>query len=116
MYRAKAAGGGIEVYAADQDDHSLEQVLLAGELHTAIDTGELVLHYQPKADLATGTVRSVEALVRWQHPSRGLLSPAEFLPLAEQHGLMRRLTMRVLEIATAQPRTGSAPAGRCASP
>jgi diguanylate cyclase len=102
LYRAKAAGGGSELYASDRDDYSLHQVVLAGELRGAVDNGQLVVHYQPKADLPSGAVRSVEALVRWEHPSRGLLAPAVFLPIAEEHGLMRRLTLRVLGLATAQ--------------
>jgi diguanylate cyclase (GGDEF)-like protein len=101
MYRAKAAGGGVEVYA-DRDENRLDRVVLLGELHAALDGEQLVLHYQPKADLATGDVAAVEALIRWQHPTRGLLPPAAFLPLAEQHGLMHRLTLRVLEQSAAQ--------------
>jgi diguanylate cyclase len=102
LYRAKAAGGECELYASAGDDGSLDRVVLAGELRVALDDGQFVLHYQPKADLVTGEVRSVEALVRWQHPTRGLLMPAVFLPLAEEHGLMRRLTLWVLELATTQ--------------
>jgi EAL domain-containing protein (putative c-di-GMP-specific phosphodiesterase class I) len=67
-----------------------------------MEQGELVLHYQPKASLKGGEVRSVEALVRWQHPDRGLLSPGEFLPLAEHTGLMRPLTLYVLDRALGQ--------------
>jgi diguanylate cyclase len=102
LYRAKAAGGGSELYASERDEDSLDRVVLAGELRAALDDGQLVVHYQPQADLTTGAVHSVEALVRWQHPTRGLLAPAVFLPLAEEHGLMRRVTLRVLELATAQ--------------
>ena len=71
----------------------------SGELHDALDAGQLVLHYQPKADLATGAVRGVEALVRWQHPQRGLLGPDHFLPLMEHSGLTRALTAFVLDRA-----------------
>jgi len=102
MYSAKANGGGIEVYATGGDEHSLDRVVLAGELRAGLDRDELVLHYQPKADLATGAVTSAEALLRWRHPSRGLLAPAAFLPLAEQHGLMRQITLQVLDRALAQ--------------
>jgi diguanylate cyclase (GGDEF)-like protein len=102
MYRAKATGGGVQRYAPEHDENTRDRVVLAGELRTALDRDELVLHYQPKADLATGRVTSVEALLRWRHPTRGLLDPAAFLPLAEQHGLMRRLTVRVLELALHQ--------------
>jgi diguanylate cyclase (GGDEF)-like protein len=102
LYRAKAAGGGADLYATERDDRSLERVVLAGQLRAALDEDQLVLHYQPKADLVTGAVGSVEALVRWEHPSRGLLGPADFLPLAEEQGLMRGVTLRVLELAAAQ--------------
>jgi diguanylate cyclase (GGDEF)-like protein/PAS domain S-box-containing protein len=75
-----------------------------GQLRRAIEDGQLVLHYQPWLDLHTGMVNEVEALVRWQHPTRGLLSPAEFLPLAEQSGLIRALDVAVLDLACAQVR------------
>ena len=65
----------------------------------ALEAGELVLHYQPQADLRTGVVRGVEALVRWDHPERGLLGPGHFLPLVEQSGLTRALTAFVLDRA-----------------
>lgn len=63
-----------------------------------------MLHYQPKAELATGRVQSVEALARWQHPERGLLGPGDFVPLAERTGLIRPLTLAVLDTALAQAR------------
>jgi diguanylate cyclase (GGDEF)-like protein len=110
MYEAKRARTGHEVYLPARDRHSRERLALVGELRGAIDAGQLVLHYQPKAELATGQVRGVEALVRWAHPRRGLLAPAEFLPIAEQSGLTRALTAfvidRVLEEITEQRREG----------
>jgi diguanylate cyclase len=102
MYRAKAAGGGVEIYAAQHDPHTAERVMLAGELRAALDSDQLTLHYQPKVDVRTGAVTSVEALVRWRHPTRGVLPPARFLHLAEQNRLMRPLTLRVLELALEQ--------------
>ncbi len=99
MYEAKRTRTGHEVYLASRDMHSRGRLELLGELRDALEAGELVLHYQPKAEISTGTVRGVEALVRWQHPQRGLLAPAEFLPLAEQSGLGRALTAFVLELA-----------------
>ena len=75
---------------------------------------ELVLHYQPKVDLATGEVAGVEALLRWQHPTRGLIPPSEFIPLAEQTGLIHSLTRRVLRLAL-EPAAGVA-AGGCDIP
>jgi EAL domain-containing protein (putative c-di-GMP-specific phosphodiesterase class I) len=73
-----------------------------GELRSAIDIGELVLHYQPKVEAATGELVGVEALVRWRHPTRGLLYPADFLLLAERSGLILELTDRVLEQGVTQ--------------
>ncbi|MEZ0294776.1 MAG: EAL domain-containing protein, partial [Solirubrobacteraceae bacterium] len=70
-----------------------------GELGAALEAGQLVLHYQPQAELRTGRVRGVEALVRWEHPERGLLGPSHFLPLVEQSGLTRALTAFVLDRA-----------------
>jgi diguanylate cyclase (GGDEF)-like protein len=99
MYEAKRMRTGHEVYVAGRDRHSRERLALIGELHGALDAGELVLHYQPKAEIATGAVRSVEALVRWQHPQHGLLGPSHFLPLVEQSGLTRALTAFVLDQA-----------------
>src|SRR6185312_11581108 len=67
------------------------------QLRETIYSRQLVLHYQPKVDSKTSAVSGVEALVRWKHPERGLLSPEVFLPLAEDAGLMRELTIAVLE-------------------
>src|SRR6185369_13324692 len=74
------------------------------ELRHAIDQEQLVLHYQPQVELATGELRGVEALVRWQHPERGLLSPDVFIPQAERYGFMRPLTTWVLRTALDQVR------------
>ena len=102
MYEAKRMRTGHEVYLPGRDRHSRERLALVGELHGALEAGELVLHYQPKAEIRTGAVRSVEALVRWQHPERGLLGPGHFLPLVEQSGLTRALTAFVLDRALAE--------------
>jgi diguanylate cyclase (GGDEF)-like protein/PAS domain S-box-containing protein len=102
MYSAKARGVGAEVYSASRDGHSRARLALIGELPDAIESGQVVVHYQPKFDLATGQIAGAEALVRWDHPQFGLLGPGAFLPLAEQTGLMRPLTMRVLDDALAQ--------------
>jgi EAL domain-containing protein (putative c-di-GMP-specific phosphodiesterase class I) len=75
---------------------------LLGELRRAITEHELVLHYQPKLDLRTKRIDRVEALVRWQHPTHGLVPPAEFIPLAEQTGLINPLTHYVLDEALSQ--------------
>jgi diguanylate cyclase (GGDEF)-like protein len=99
MYEAKRMRTGHEVYLAGRDRHSRQRLALVGELGAALEAGQLVLHYQPKADLRTGAVRGVEALVRWDHPERGLLGPGHFLPLVEQSGLTRALTAFVLDRA-----------------
>jgi len=102
MYEAKRQHTGVELYCAERDAHSRDRLALFGELRQAIDDDQLVVHYQPQRDLRSGRVTSVEALVRWEHPQRGLLGPGEFIPLAEQTDLMRPLTLHVLDRALAQ--------------
>ena len=102
MYQAKETRSGIETYDPERDPHSTQRLSLFGQLRRAIEDDELVLHYQPKVDLSTGHVAGVEALVRWEHPDRGLLPPDTFVPLAEQTGLMKSLTAAVLEQALRQ--------------
>ena len=102
MYVAKGDHSGVELYQVEQDRHSVQRLALAGELRRAIENGELLLHYQPKVDVATGRVVGVEALVRWQHPSLGLIMPADFVPMAEHTGLITPLTHEVLTIALEQ--------------
>jgi diguanylate cyclase (GGDEF)-like protein len=106
MYQAKAAAGSdYKVYTPERDPHSTERLELTGELRRAIKEGELVLHYQPKIELQSRKVTGVEALVRWRHPKRGLLSPETFLPLAERSGMMKALTAEVIQMALRQCRT-----------
>jgi diguanylate cyclase (GGDEF)-like protein len=102
MSWAKHGHNRVAVYASDNDHHSTARLELLGELRVAIEQGQLVLHYQPKLDLVTGEVRGVEALVRWQHPERGLLAPDTFLPTAERTGLINPLTDYVLDMALAK--------------
>ncbi|MCC7151806.1 MAG: EAL domain-containing protein [Rubrivivax sp.] len=102
MYRSKTRGGGIDIYTPSDLAHTREQVQLASELSLALKNEEILLHYQPKMDIRSGQTTSVEALIRWQHPVHGLLPPARFLPVAERHGLMRMLTLRVLALALQQ--------------
>jgi diguanylate cyclase (GGDEF)-like protein len=102
MYVAKSSRSGVETYAADRDVNSTGRLGLLGELRRAVDEGQLELHYQPKVHVEDGSVAGVEALVRWRHPTRGLVLPDEFIPLAEQSGLMQRLTDLVLEEALTQ--------------
>jgi diguanylate cyclase (GGDEF)-like protein len=97
MYVAKRGRHGFEVWAPDGTPASRDRLEILEQLRTALDDDQLDVHYQPKLDLRTGRVIGVEALVRWNHPERGLLYPDVFLPLAEQAGLMRRLALRVLE-------------------
>jgi diguanylate cyclase (GGDEF)-like protein len=99
MYEAKESTSRIEMYSPDIDHYTPDRLELAGELRRAIEQNQLLLHCQPKVDLTTGTVVGVEALVRWQHPVRGLMFPDEFIPLAEQTGIIRPLTTWVLDEA-----------------
>lgn len=101
MYAAKELQLPV-AYSAEHDHYSPDRLALLGELEGAIEGGQLVVHFQPVADVRTGEVRQLEALVRWQHPDRGLLPPAEFVPLAEQAGMINLLTMSVLRIAVRQ--------------
>lgn len=105
MYRAKRQHSGPAVYGSGDDEERRNSVKVTAELRSAIDRGDLVVHYQPKVELATGLVDSVEALVRWQHPVRGLLPPDEFIALAERTGLIRDLTTWVLHTALRQHAT-----------
>jgi diguanylate cyclase (GGDEF)-like protein len=104
MYVAKSGRLGFQVYAPAYDQHSRSRLALLGELRRAIDEGQLVLHFQPKIDLASGQVAGMEALLRWQHPSRTLLPPAAFVPFAEHTGLIRPLTAFILDAALRQSR------------
>ena len=102
MYVAKSRRTVVERYDPHEDRNSTRRLEMVGELRTAISSGEIVLYYQPKLDLSTGTVTDVEALVRWIHPRLGLVSPAEFVPLAEHTGLIRPLTAHLLRTAACQ--------------
>jgi diguanylate cyclase (GGDEF)-like protein len=103
MYAAKRAGRSrIRVFSPDLRAAVQQKVLVAEELREAIEAGQLVLHYQPVVHLHTGQVDGVEALVRWQHPERGLLPPGEFIAVAEEYELIDPLTRWVLGAATRQ--------------
>ncbi len=97
MYAAKQAHTGVEPYRTELDTHSLHRLTLLGELRTALEEGQLTLYFQPQADVRTRHVVGFEALVRWHHPLRGLVSPDAFIGLAERAGLMGALTSYVLE-------------------
>ncbi len=102
MYVAKGRQSGVEVYDAEQDQNSRRRLSLLSELRTAIGSGEVVLYYQPKINLATEAVTGLEALVRWHHPTYGLITPEEFVPFAEHTGLINPLTSFVLRTAVSQ--------------
>jgi diguanylate cyclase (GGDEF)-like protein/PAS domain S-box-containing protein len=102
MYSAKRRRSGIAIFTRHDDDRALDRLKMASALPSAIANDELVLHYQPQIHVPSGAVNGVEALVRWQHPERGLLYPDLFLPLAEEIGMMDRLTDWVLRVAIRQ--------------
>ena len=102
MYLAKERNSGIERYTPDADRNSAERLALASDLRTAVMRGELELHYQPKVRLTDEKTIGMEALARWAHPRRGMLTAAEFVGLAEQSHLISELTEQVLEMALAQ--------------
>ena len=105
MYRAKADGGNdYRLYAPIMSERSRERLLIAGDLRRAIDRGELVVHYQPQIDIDSGLVVGAEALVRWQHPHRGLVPPGLFLPVAEEDGSILEIDRWVLRTACEQTR------------
>jgi len=108
MYQGKRGAADIVVYTGERMAHATQWLVVQAELRHALERDELVLHYQPKVRLSDGLVTGVEALVRWQHPERGLLPPAAFLPAAEQSGLIEPLTAWVLQQALADQRDWTA--------
>lgn len=105
MYQAKQAGGGChQFYRPDMNSDALRRIGLGVALQRAIRDTELELHYQPQLDLLSGRVTGLEALVRWRHPDRGLVPPDQFIPLAEELGLMVPMGDWILETACNQLR------------
>jgi diguanylate cyclase (GGDEF)-like protein len=102
MYDAKRTQSIVSAYRSEADPNSRERLALIDVLRDAISSRTLILHYQPTLDMHTGTINGVEALVRWPHPSLGLLYPDAFIPLAEQNGMMPQLTRAVLDMAVGQ--------------
>lgn len=105
MYAAKDTKAGAVLYRPEMHTEDASRLLLLGDLRRALDASDqLTVHYQPKVGLNAGEVLGVEALVRWQHPDRGMISPASFVPMAETTGLINRLTLHILRICIGQTR------------
>ena len=105
MYCAKHDGRDkVQCYAPGMNEGISNKVRLDSDLHRALALGQFELHYQPKVDTATGAVRSAEALIRWRHPIRGLIAPSEFIPVAEECGLIAQISAWVLGEACRQTR------------
>ncbi|MBT0773833.1 EAL domain-containing protein [Kineosporia sp. J2-2] len=105
MYVAKGRSTGVAGYDPRDDVNTIERLALLGDLRRALSNDELFLVYQPKISLTDGALGSVEALLRWRHPVRGMVPPDKFIPLAENTGLIGTLTKHVLDTALAQART-----------
>lgn len=97
MYRAKRSGGGVRLYDPELHNEVIRSVQLAHDLQHALQHDELVIFYQPIVNINAQRVAMVEALLRWQHPTHGMLSPGVFLPVAEEHGLMQQLDLYVIQ-------------------
>lgn len=105
MYAKRMGGDRIEAYRANTSELGVSQNTLNVDLERAIDQRELQMHFQPIYDLASGELAGAEALMRWNHPNRGAISPEEFIPLAERSGLIERLGQVVIEQTAMQLRT-----------
>ncbi|SFU79466.1 putative bifunctional diguanylate cyclase/phosphodiesterase [Pseudoduganella namucuonensis] len=110
MYRAKQQGGDtdgehVAFYSRDMNQGMQERMRIESGLRAALGSGQLELHYQPKFSISSGQIIGAEALVRWRHPERGLVPPAEFIPLAEATGLVVQVGEWVLEAACSQAQT-----------
>jgi diguanylate cyclase (GGDEF)-like protein/PAS domain S-box-containing protein len=105
VHQAKRTGVGYALYSAEQEEvYNPTRLLLLSDLRQASEHEQLLLHYQPKIEMTSGAIHQVEALIRWQHPQRGVLPPDKFLPLAEESGLMKPLSQWVLNEAIRQCR------------
>ncbi len=104
MYFAKSTGSEFARYEPTLDENRSEMFALVGELRGAVERGELLLYFQPQMNLTTGDVPSVEALIRWLHPRRGLIQPDSFVPIVQETSLIKQLTQFVLDEALRQCR------------
>jgi diguanylate cyclase (GGDEF)-like protein/PAS domain S-box-containing protein len=104
MYRARERGDDCQYYSADMTASAAERLALENDLRRALERHELLLHYQPQVSLASGAITGIEALIRWRHPMHGMISPAKFIPLAEQTGLILAIGEWVLRQACVQAR------------
>jgi diguanylate cyclase (GGDEF)-like protein len=103
MYSVKSSGkANYRFYDPDYFERARTRLQIENELRHAIDTDQFVMYYQPRADIATGSLRSMEALVRWAHPSKGLISPEQFIPIANETGLISKLGELVIDKVCAQ--------------
>jgi diguanylate cyclase (GGDEF)-like protein len=102
MYRAKRGSGGYQFYEAGMEASISEHLRMDSSLRRALERNELLVYYQPKADTSSGRITGMEALVRWKHPVRGMISPLEFIPLAEETGIIKPIGEFVLRTACAQ--------------
>ena len=102
LHKAKGTNSGYAVFDPAMNVEALERLDLEGDLRRAVDRGEFVVYYQPKVELSTGRIIGAEALVRWQNPQRGMVSPAKFIPVAEETGLIRQIGGWVLREACLQ--------------
>ena len=116
MYEAKVTRAGAQLYDAQRDEFSRQRLRMGEELRRALHKGHIVVWYQPKVDAVTQMVIGMEALVRWEHPERGMIPPMAFLSVARRSGLMQELSEVVARQAVADARAGSAWASTSTSP
>ena len=110
MYQAKNQGrNNFQFFTSTLNDQLREQLALESDLHGALEKGEFVLYFQPQVNLQTRRLTGMEALIRWNHPTRGMVPPSMFIGIAEECGLIHEITRWVLEQACARMRPGNPP-------